>query len=136
MFPLEGDFYVKIKFRYPVVTNRGVGLGIGFTGPAPYYKLYSQFGIWQDSSSHEGFKFYYNDFSDSVSQGLCSNFSNSVSDTFGRKTVSNIILNDSFWHFFEIYRIGDTYKVYIDKDIKAVLGDYSNLKITTQEDLK
>ena len=25
---------------------------------------------------------------------------------------------------------------YIDKDIKAVLGDYSNLKITTQEDLK
>lgn len=25
---------------------------------------------------------------------------------------------------------------YIDKDIKAVLGDYSNLKITTQEDLR
>ena len=25
---------------------------------------------------------------------------------------------------------------YLDKDIKAVLGDYSNLKITTQEDLK
>ena len=25
---------------------------------------------------------------------------------------------------------------YIDKEIKVVLGDYGNLKITTQEDLK
>jgi len=119
VFPLEGDFYVKIKFRYPVVTNRGVGLGIGFTGPAPYYKLYSQFGIWQDSSSHEGFKFYYNDFSDNSSQGFCSNFTNSTSDTFGRTTVSNIRLSDSLWHVFEIYRIGNDYKVYIDKDLNT-----------------
>ena len=42
---------------------------------------------------------------------------------------------------FESYYITDTddsqlFERYIDKDIKAVLGDYSNLKITTQEDLK
>jgi pimeloyl-ACP methyl ester carboxylesterase len=117
IFPREGDFYVRVKFRYPTVTHRGVGLGIGFTGPRPYYKLYSQFGIWNDTSSHNGFKFYYNDFSNDSSDGFCSNFTNSTSDTAGRQTISNIGLSDSLWHLFEIYKIGNDYSVYIDRDV-------------------
>ena len=116
IIPSHGDFLIKIKFRYPVTTNRGVGLGIGFTGPGPYYKLFSQFGIWKDDSSGQNFKFYYNDFSNSASQGYCSNFTNSTSDTYGRTTVTNISLGNYFWHIFEIYKIGDSYSVYIDKD--------------------
>ena len=119
IIPQDGDFYVKIKFRYPIVTHRGVGLGIGFTGPAPYYKLYSQFGIWNDTSSNDGFKFYYNDFGDDSSQGSCSNFTNSTSDTFGRQTFSNIKLSDSLWHLFEIYKTGSEYIVYIDRNVNV-----------------
>lgn len=116
IIPVTGDFALKVKFRYPRTTNRGVGLGIGHTGPAPYYKLFSQFGIWKDTSSGQGFKFYYNDFSENQSQGYCFNFTNSTSDTFGRVTIANISLSESVWHILEIYRFGDTYEVYIDKD--------------------
>ncbi|MCW1949535.1 MAG: hypothetical protein KIH89_003805 [Candidatus Shapirobacteria bacterium] len=118
LFPDVGDFAVKIKFRYPTVTSRGVGLGVGFTGPAPYNKLFSQFGIWNDTTM-DGFRFYYNDFGDNTTQGFCSNFTNSTSDTFGRRTVTNIELSNSFWHLFEIYKIGSTYSIYIDRNLNT-----------------
>lgn len=119
LFPNEGNFSVKIKFRYPETTNRGVGLGIGFTGPSPYYKLFSQFGIWKDNSSNEGFKFYYNDFDDNYTQGFCSNFTDSTDDNFGRYTIKNIGLSDDFWHLFEVYKIDNIYKIYIDRSLNS-----------------
>lgn len=115
VFPRTGDFSVVIRFRYPSVTNRGVGLGIGFTGP--YGKLFSQFGIWNDTSSSQDFKFYYNDFDDNSNQGYCSNFTASTDDNLGRQTISTIPLNtDLYWHVLEIRKEGDVYKVFVDKD--------------------
>lgn len=118
IFPETGDFSVKIKFRFPNVENRGVGLGIGFTGP--FNKLFSQFGIWNDSSSFQNFKFYYNDFS-SV---LCKNFNN-VNDTSERITFDNIQLKNSFWHYFVINKIGNYYYVYLDREQNENIPIYS-----------
>lgn len=108
--PISGDFWIRIKFRYPSVTNRGVGLGVGFTGP--FGKLFSQFGIWNDTSSGQGFKFYYNDFNN---QGACSKFTASTNDLSERITQTNVILSNNFWHYFDISKIGNFYYVYIDK---------------------
>ncbi len=108
--PTDGDFWIRIKFRYPSITNRGVGLGVGFTGP--FGKLFSQFGIWNDTSSGQGFKFYYNDFND---QGACSKFTASTSDLSGRITQTNIVLSNNYWHYFDISKVGNFYYVYLDK---------------------
>lgn len=112
IIPSDGDFHIRIKFRYPSVTHRGVGLGIGFTGP--YGKLFSQFGIWNDTSSGNNFKFYYNDFSSSPLQGNCSNFTLSTDDLIGRNTLSNLSLTNNYWHYFDVIKINDFYYVYVD----------------------
>jgi|GEM_PF-1708241 len=110
--PTTGDFDIEIKFKYPSVANRGVGLGVGFTGT--YGKLFSQFGIWNDSSSGENLKFYYNDFNTS-SQNYCSNFTVSTNDLLGRITISNITLTDHEWHYLDIFKIDNFYYVFLDK---------------------
>jgi len=112
LFPKTGDFSVGIKFAYPSVTDRGVGLGIGFTGFGG--ELFSQFGIWRDTSSGDGFKFYYNDFGFTESQGYCSDFTNTI-DTLGRQTKKNVNLSASFWHLFEIFKKGQKYYIYLDR---------------------
>jgi len=112
IIPTTGDFDIEIKFKYPSVANRGVGLGVGFTGT--YGKLFSQFGIWNDSSSGENLKFYYNDFNTS-SQSYCSNFTVSTNDLLGRITISNITLTDHEWHYLDIFKIDNFYYVFLDK---------------------
>lgn len=112
IIPEDGNFGIEIKFKYPSVTNRGIGLGVGFTGT--YGKLFSQFGIWNDSSSGENFKFYYNDFNTN-SQNYCSNFTVSTDDLLGRITISNITLTDHEWHYLNIYKIDNFYYVFLDK---------------------
>lgn len=109
IFPKNSNFSIRVKFRYPTVANRGVGLGVGFTGP--FGKLFSQFGIWNDSSSGNNFKFYYNDFNE-VS---CMNFSGSTEDTASRQTITNILLKDFYWHYLTIDKIEDYYYVYLDR---------------------
>ena len=112
IIPENGNYNIEIKFKYPSVTNRGIGLGVGFTGT--YGKLFSQFGIWNDSSSGENFKFYYNDFNTS-SQNYCSYFTVSTDDLLGRITISNITLTDHEWHYLNIYKIDNFYYVFLDK---------------------
>lgn len=116
-FPKDSDFNLLIKFKYPSVTSRGVGLGIGFTGKNN--ELFSQFGVWNDASSGENLKFYYNDFSITEDQGFCSDFTNTV-DTLGRETIKNLNLANNTWHVFEINKIDQKYYVYIDKDINPL----------------
>jgi len=114
IIPENGNYNIEIKFKYSSVANRGVGLGVGFKGNDTYGKLFSQFGIWNDSSSGENFKFYYNDFNTS-SQNYCSNFTVSTNDLLGRITISNIILANHEWHYFDIYKIDNFYHVFLDK---------------------
>lgn len=116
VLPIENDFTVEVKFRYPSVTNRGVGLGVGFTGPNN--KLFSQFGIWKDSS--ESFRFYYNDFDDNDNQGYCSNFTQNTSELLGREYVYDTRFSDTFWHLLTIERVGQEYYVYIDKSDNSI----------------
>lgn len=116
IFPKDRNFNLAIKFKYLSVTSRGVGLGVGFTGTNN--KLFSQFGIWNDSSSGDNLKFYYNDFSTNDNQGYCSNFTNTI-DTFGRKTIKNLNLANNTWHIFEINKIDQKYYIYLDKDVNT-----------------
>jgi pimeloyl-ACP methyl ester carboxylesterase len=114
VFPKNKDFVLKIRFRYTDVTDRGVGIGVGFTGPTG--ELFSQFGIWNDRRL--GLRFYYNDFSSSASQGYCSDFTN-TKDPIGRETIPLINLGNFSWHVFEINKKDGYYEVYLDRELNS-----------------
>jgi len=108
VIPPEGDFNLKIRFKYPVVSYMGDGLGVGFVKTDGSTLI--EFGFWQDLTND--FLILFNDFS---KQGGCSDLE-SFSDASGRVNLKVLEVNTD-WHIFELERFDNIFSVYLDRNI-------------------
>jgi len=121
VFPSDGNFVFKTRFKFLLSAANGDGISIGHTGLSGGYNL-SQFAVWNDAG--KGIHFYYNDFS-SPEQGGCVDYS-IARELAGRRVAADIGLENGKWYLFKAKRESGYFLIEIyDDETQTLIFDFN-----------